>query len=319
MFERFDQHARQAVVAAQEQARGLRHSYIGTEHLLLGILDLPPETAVRQTLRRFGHTAEAVREQVERMVGQGAEPPSGSIPFTPRAKKVLELSLRESLQLRNPHIGPEHLLLGILRERTGVAAQVLSQGEASLDELRAAVTAGLPNAVAPGTPAGRTPAAEQVLSLAEELATGAPVGSHHLLEALARTADSMAGHVLTQLRIDVETITGKIDELDVDTTSDVTPEQSAAARLQWRLGAGEVALVSTDPALVDRVRALAELVDGELRGDGPLVGPFIGLHRAMQQACAALEGALRTEPGTAGAAEPLPAALRARLRRRGQK
>jgi len=124
MFERFTDRARRVVVLAQEEARNLDHNYIGTEHLLLGLCHEGAGVAVT-ALEALGVSLAAVREQVEVIVGRGGQQPSGHIPFTPRAKKVLELSLRESQQLGHEYIGTEHLLLGLVREGQGVAARVL--------------------------------------------------------------------------------------------------------------------------------------------------------------------------------------------------
>ena len=124
MFERFTDRARRVVVLAQEEARLLNHSYIGTEHILLGLIH-EGEGVAAKALESLGISLEAVRSQVEEIIGQGGSSPSGHIPFTPRAKKVLELSLREALQLGHNYIGTEHILLGLIREGEGVAAQVL--------------------------------------------------------------------------------------------------------------------------------------------------------------------------------------------------
>jgi ATP-dependent Clp protease ATP-binding subunit ClpC len=124
MFEQFTDQARRVVVLAQEEARRLNHNYIGTEHLLLGLL-AEGEGVAAKALESFDISLEAGRAQVQERIGQGSSGPTGHIPFTPRAKKVLELSLREALQLGHNSIGTEHLLLGILREGQGVAAQVL--------------------------------------------------------------------------------------------------------------------------------------------------------------------------------------------------
>ena len=124
MFERFTDQARRVVVVAQEESRKLGHDYIGTEHILLGILGAGESVAV-QALASLGVSLEAAREQVEEIVGRGSHQVSGHIPFTPRAKKVLELSLREAIQLGHNYIGTEHILLGLIREGEGVAAQVL--------------------------------------------------------------------------------------------------------------------------------------------------------------------------------------------------
>jgi ATP-dependent Clp protease ATP-binding subunit ClpC len=164
MFERFTDRARRVVVLAQEEARMLNHNYIGTEHILLGLIH-EGEGVAAKALESLGISLEAVRAQVEEIIGQGQQAPSGHIPFTPRAKKVLELSLREALQLGHNYIGTEHILLGLIREGEGVAAQVLVKLGADLTRVRQqviqllsgyqggkeAATAGGPAAEAPST------------------------------------------------------------------------------------------------------------------------------------------------------------------------
>ncbi|MCU1368425.1 MAG: ATP-dependent Clp protease ATP-binding subunit ClpC [Ilumatobacteraceae bacterium] len=135
MFERFTDRARRVVVLAQEEARLLNHSYIGTEHILLGLIH-EGEGVAAKAMESLGISLEAVRSQVEEIIGQGGSSPSGHIPFTPRAKKVLELSLREALQLGHNYIGTEHILLGLIREGEGVAAQVLVKLGADLSRVR---------------------------------------------------------------------------------------------------------------------------------------------------------------------------------------
>jgi ATP-dependent Clp protease ATP-binding subunit ClpC len=135
MFERFTDRARRVVVLAQEEARMLSHNYIGTEHILLGLIH-EGEGVAAKALESLGISLEAVRAQVEEIIGQGQQAPSGHIPFTPRAKKVLELSLREALQLGHNYIGTEHILLGLIREGEGVAAQVLVKLGADLNRVR---------------------------------------------------------------------------------------------------------------------------------------------------------------------------------------
>jgi ATP-dependent Clp protease ATP-binding subunit ClpC len=135
MFERFTDRARRVVVLAQDEARRLDHNYIGTEHILLGLVQ-EGEGVAAQALESLGIGLAAVRHQVEETVGRGKEPPGGHIPFTPRAKKVLELSLREALQLGHDYIGTEHILLGLIREGEGVAAQVLANLGADLNLVR---------------------------------------------------------------------------------------------------------------------------------------------------------------------------------------
>ena len=135
MFERFTDRARRVVVLAQEEARLLNHNYIGTEHILLGLIH-EGEGVAAKALESLGISLESVRGQVEEIIGQGGNSPSGHIPFTPRAKKVLELSLREALQLGHNYIGTEHILLGLIREGEGVAAQVLVKLGADLARVR---------------------------------------------------------------------------------------------------------------------------------------------------------------------------------------
>jgi len=149
LFERFTDRARRVVVLAQEEARLLNHNYIGTEHILLGLIH-EGEGVAAKALESLGISLEAVRSQVEEIIGQGGSSPSGHIPFTPRAKKVLELSLREALQLGHNYIGTEHILLGLIREGEGVAAQVLVKLGADLSRVRQQVIQLLSGYAGPG-------------------------------------------------------------------------------------------------------------------------------------------------------------------------
>ena len=150
MFERFTDRARRVVVQAQEESRRLNHSYIGTEHLLLGVLREDDGVAA-EALASLEVGLDPAREQVAEIVGRGQQAPSGHIPFTPRAKKVLELSLRQALQLGHPYIGPEHILLGVIAEGHGVAVEVLRVLGAPPERIRARVLELVP-------PAGEEPA-----------------------------------------------------------------------------------------------------------------------------------------------------------------
>jgi ATP-dependent Clp protease ATP-binding subunit ClpC len=138
VFERFTDRARRVVVLAQEEARMLNHNYIGTEHILLGLVRERDGVAAT-ALDSLNIRLDAVRREVEEIIGRGQAAPTGHIPFTPRAKKVLELSLREALQLGHNYIGTEHILLGLIREGEGVAAQVLEKLGADLDRVRQTV------------------------------------------------------------------------------------------------------------------------------------------------------------------------------------
>jgi ATP-dependent Clp protease ATP-binding subunit ClpA len=135
VFQRFTESGRQAIVLAQDEARALKHNYIGTEHILLGLLREREDLAAG-VLASLGITLEGVRAQVARIVGEGGEVTAGQIPFTPRAKKVLELALREGLALGDNHIGTEHILLGIVRENEGVAARIMRDDGVDADRIR---------------------------------------------------------------------------------------------------------------------------------------------------------------------------------------
>ena len=169
MFERFTDRARRVLVLAQEEARLLNHNFIGTEHILLGLIH-EGEGVAAKALESLGVTLEAVREKVEETIGPAGSSTTGSPPFTPRAKKVLELSLREALQLGHNYIGTEHMLLGLVREGEGVAAQVLVSLGADLPRVRQQVIQllsgyqssggkeGAPAGAGPGTGRRRPPA-----------------------------------------------------------------------------------------------------------------------------------------------------------------
>ena len=256
MFERFTNRARHVVVLSQEEARLLNHNYIGTEHILLGLLG-EPESIGGQVLASFGITRDGVREEVVEKIGRGKSTPSGHIPFTPRAKKTLELSLREALSIKHNYIGTEHILLGLIREGDGVAAQIL-RDHADLLEIRAAVlnavSAADPgeegegaeetNAVlrwlrqrltrhgalpfrpdVPGAePATRgTPAVEAALQQAARLAGPLPVGSHHLLLAALEDANSAASWALASLGVDIDELRERLRAAKVKGTSDEQP------------------------------------------------------------------------------------------------
>jgi ATP-dependent Clp protease ATP-binding subunit ClpC len=153
MFERFTERARRVVVLAQAEARLLNHDYIGTEHLLLALIH-EGEGVAAKALESLGISLEQVRGEVEEIIGQGTSASTGQIPFTPRSKKVLELSLREALQLGHNYIGTEHILLGLVREGEGVGAQVLRKRGVTMEAVRTEVTTvlGGRGAEEPGAP-----------------------------------------------------------------------------------------------------------------------------------------------------------------------
>jgi Clp amino terminal domain, pathogenicity island component len=228
MFERFTDQARRVVVLAQEEARMINHNYIGTEHVLLGLLREEEGIGAR-ALVALGISLQRVRGAVIELIGEGIQAPSGHIPFTPRAKKVLELSLREALQLGHTDIGTEHILLGLIREGEGVAAQVLVDHGAGLDRVRQEVLrlvaeegeqrASAPGArtihamrVAPGQPelaaASFGEDAQRALRLAAAVAgwlgEGRPVGQTDLLWGLIRGAGPELSALLEELGVDLE-------------------------------------------------------------------------------------------------------------------
>jgi ATP-dependent Clp protease ATP-binding subunit ClpC len=156
MFERFTERARQVVVLAQAEAKAFKHNYIGTEHLLLGLLREEEGLAAR-VLESLDIELDEVRAQVVRIVGEGDEVVAGQIPFTPRAKKILEWSLREALELGHNYIGTEHVLLGLMRENEGVAVEVLNGFDADAEKVRGEILRLLSG---PGRPGGRRVAVE---------------------------------------------------------------------------------------------------------------------------------------------------------------
>ncbi len=326
MFERFTDRARRVVVNAQEQARGLQHNYIGTEHILLGLLAVQRGMA-SVVLGKFGMTHEAVREEVIARVGTGTVTMPGHIPFTPRAKKILELALREALQLRHNYIGTEHILLGLVREGDGVGAQIIQAHGGDLDAVRQAVTDLLPAAQAGASqrmlrrlggeggaeddlPA--TPAAEASVTGAIRLAGPRPVGSHHLLLAALDDPDSAAARTLASLGVDLDQAREALRAADVTGTSDEQPEERGRRHMVLRVTGTSLTIEATDPDLVKAARAAVEALgdqaepSGTIRGDLPasvtLGAVWLALQASLEnirrRATAAKAG--KTQPGQPG-------------------
>ena len=286
MFERFTAYARRAVVTAQEEARELNHNYIGTEHILLALLRRPDglpneeDGIAPAILEAFGMTREGVREEVIAKVGLGkGKAKTGHIPFTPRAKKVLELALREALQLHHNYIGTEHLLLGLIREDEGVAVQIMRK-HADLLALRATVLESVPAgegeegrlAAATGTllrrvrarhwgprdggdvgdvgNVGATPATDATLTEAARLAGGAPVGSHHLLLAALADPNSAAARTLAGLGVDLDQARESLRTADVTGTTDEPPEEAGRRQMSLQVADETLTVVIVDPVLV---------------------------------------------------------------------
>jgi ATP-dependent Clp protease ATP-binding subunit ClpC len=321
-FERFTAKARKVVVAAQEEARLLRHDYIGTEHLLLGLLDVPDGSAAK-VLHQLGYNKEIAQVDIAAMAKPGTDVRSGHIPFTPGAKKTLELALGEAQQLHHNDIGTEHILLALVRDDASVGAKVLAERIGPISKIRAAVLASLegPRDVQTGPwPAG-TPATEDTVSAASALAGGALVGSHHLLEAMLRAENSMAARVLRELGVDPDAVAAKIDELDPETTTDANPEEAAARKMEIRLVDGEVHLILRDPTTVTMAKQVTELSDGPIQGVGLVAGMFVPLWRSTNQLLLQIQRMLEPESeeedGSAASkvAEVVRRVLAPRLRR----
>ena len=315
MFERFTNRARHVVVLAQEEARRLRHNYIGTEHILLGLLG-EPDGAAGRALTGFGMSLESTRREVTAIVSAGTTAPSGHIPFTPRAKKTLELSLREALSLHHNYIGTEHILLGLTREGEGVAAQVLVQ-HGDLQAIHTAVTSLAPAASAepggrgrrwlrrrgaagptePGTPAEQaelnaTPAADTTLSEAARLAGPQPVGSHHLLLAALADPDTAAARTLSALGVDLDQAKEALRSADVTGTSDELPEEAGRRQMLIHVSEERLTIEAADPVIVEAgqaaVKALGDQASppGTIRGGLPasasLSTAWQALHDSLQ-------------------------------------
>jgi ATP-dependent Clp protease ATP-binding subunit ClpA len=241
VFERFTERARQVVVLAQEEARTLKHNYIGTEHILLGLLREEEGLAAR-ALESLDITIERVRAAVLRTVGSGEEVTSGQIPFTPRAKKVLELALREALSLHHNYIGTEHVLLGLVRENEGVAARILLDFGADADTLRHTVLRMLGGASASsGVVVAATGAPRQLIDgswLGGLAAVLAPLGPEirrvldrspdtgDLLLALASAPDTRAAGALSALGVDLDALAAAVEQI----RAQAEPSQDDLAR-----------------------------------------------------------------------------------------
>jgi ATP-dependent Clp protease ATP-binding subunit ClpA len=317
MFERFTSRARHAVVLAQEEARRLQHNYIGTEHVLLGLLGEPGGLAFR-ALDGFGMSLEGTREEVKALVGTGSKTISGHIPFTPHAKKTLELALREAVKLQSDYIGTEHILLGVMREGGGAGARILSE-HSDLAAIRLAVlellsttpaeatrlrrwlrdsaAAGLGDASEPGEPAElrTTPAADTSLSEAARLAGSRPVGSHHLLLAALGDPDTAAARALAALGVDLDQAREALRTADVTGTSDEQPEEAGRRQMLIRVTGEQLTIEATDPVIVKLGRAalgaLGEKAGppGIIRGDLPASASLANVWQALHDSLEAIQ------------------------------
>jgi ATP-dependent Clp protease ATP-binding subunit ClpA len=326
MFERFTPRARRSVVAAQEEARGLGHNYIGTEHVLLGLLSEPEGLAAR-ALGPFGISLASTREEVAAKVGAGTESVRGHIPFTPRAKKVLELALREALQLHHNYIGTEHILLGLIREKEGAGPQILA-AHADLLAIRAAVLDLLPAAAAEAAGGRRwwrrrgsasagepgeelevrtTPAAEASLDEASRLAGSRPVGSHHLLLAALADANTAAARALAGLGVDLDRVRDALRSADVTGTSDEQPEERGRRHMLIRVTDSSLTIEATDQDIVSLGLAAADAVSDQVDQPGTIPGDLpasAGLGAVWQALRTSLEDIRRRAIAAKGAQAP---------------
>ena len=247
MFERFTDRARQTLVLAQQEALGLRHNFIGTEHILLGLLAEGTGVAA-VALGSLEVSLERARELVVETIGpspgigEGGKPP-----FTPRAKKVLELALHEALGLGHNYIGTEHILLGILAEGEGVGAQVLIKEGHALSDVRAVVLSHVQDAANPPSPQTASTAAVAKLTRgAIQVARSSSeprrvLATHHYLLALVDDPASMAGQALARLGVTKERVESTLTTIDINATSEAPPpisRSSTAAPLEFDLGSG---------------------------------------------------------------------------------
>ena len=339
MFERFTNHARHVVVLAQEEARRLHHNYIGTEHILLGLLGERSGVAFR-VLDDYGMTLDGVRQEITDVVGTGKKDPGKHIPFTPRAKKTLELSLREALALRHNFIGTEHVLLGLLREGDGLAAQIM-RNHADLLTIRTAVLDLVPpghteeaevsvmrrwlrrrggtavsesselGGPAEETEPGATPAADATLREAAQLAGEQPVGSHHLLLAALADADSAAARALAGLGVNLDQAKEALRGVDIAGTTDERPEEAGRRQMVIHVLDDRLTVDAADPAIVAAgqaaLRALGEeaAASGVIRGDQAVGASLAAVWQALRDSLATIErdaappDAAYHQPGTA--------------------
>jgi ATP-dependent Clp protease ATP-binding subunit ClpC len=289
----------------------MNHNYIGTEHILLGLLGEPAGVAYR-VLEAHGITLKSARQEVAELIGPGKQAQrSGHIPFTPRAKKTLELALREAVQLKHNYIGTEHILLGLIREDDGVAAQIMRK-HADLLEIRMAVLDSVPAGKAEeegesgdeatnsvlrwlrqrltvsssprearlrlGEEAGLepalrvTPAGEVTLTEATRLAGEQPVGSHHLLLAALADSESAAARALKNLGVDLDQAKEALRAAEVTGTTDEQPEQAGRRQMTVHVAGDKITIEATDPLILVTAQAALRALGDEAVAAGEIRG-----------------------------------------------
>jgi ATP-dependent Clp protease ATP-binding subunit ClpA len=280
MFERFTERARQVVVLAQEEARSLRHNYIGTEHILLGLLREEDGVAAR-VLTDLGLTVERARGQVVRVVGSGQDVTSGQIPFRPRAKKVMEMALREALSLGHDYIDTEHLLLALVREGEGVGARILLDFDGEPEKIRQAVRVlsgptgwrasvrrepGAGPAAAAGSARVRrfTSQATQAVEAARREAFNlghARIGTEHILLGLLRDGESESAQILSALGVSLEGVRAHVERVGRSTQATTAAEVPFAPQAHQALDRAQVHAANFGHGQVDTTHLLLSLTE----------------------------------------------------------
>jgi ATP-dependent Clp protease ATP-binding subunit ClpC len=277
MFERFTDRARRVLVIAQDEALALDHNFLGTEHVLLGLIR-EGEGVGAKALQQLGVDLVAVRHQVIEMIGRGQPGSASTAPaFTPRAKKVLELSLKEALGLGHNYIGTEHILLGLIQEGAGVASQVLTASGLTGGQIRSKVIellVGYGSAKPGGGAGGATPSTPAVNVLATRVRAAAgdePIGTHHHLLALLEDPNCLAARILESFGVTKDAVASRITEMGTAGTTDELPKPAAPEVVD--LGNG-VRLELDDPALAAQIRR--SIAEGSLPSDlaDRLLGQF---------------------------------------------
>ena len=281
MFERFTDRARQVLVLAQDEARDLHHNFIGTEHILLGLMAERDGVAAR-VLASFGLSLAEIQDTVAAAVSPVASAGAAvhKPPFTPRAKQVLEYALREALQLGHNYIGTEHLLLGVIRESDGVGAKVLAGSGADLTEVRSRVVDTLSRynlRPAPSLPRRLSTATNSALSHATALAKERALTTGQLLLGILAVEGSHAARALNALGVSRNAVEAKLEEIPIDSTSDAGPRPQTV-----EIKVGNTSTVITDPELaaglqqagLDEVQlALRQVIEKRQRESPPDLGP----------------------------------------------
>jgi ATP-dependent Clp protease ATP-binding subunit ClpA len=274
MFERFTDRARRVLVLAQDEARLMEHNFLGTEHLLLGLLT-EGEGVAAKALTELGLEHDALRARITQAIPRG-EPgtASGAPPFTPRSKQVLELALKEALEMNHNYIGTEHLLLGLIREASGVAAQVLVASGLDLTTVRAKVLTLLAGFV-PANPLGRTtPAGGQLATRARALAATEPVGTQHFLLGILEDPGSLGARVLGSLGVTKEAVSARVREIGTGgTTDDLPAAQGRPKEKPFRFDLGPNVTLSVDD--VDLARTIAQALAGKVTDLGAVIGSLV--------------------------------------------